>query len=110
MNSEILENAFDDCDVSNIENKIKFLRKLILNQNKDYFADTKFPSKIDNGTIKTKDLSLYIKNLKTSLSNNVLKEIIEKENVCDKNETVQGQRARFKKKEMFVVDNNEKSS
>ena len=86
IDSEMLANALSDCDISNIENKIEFLKKLVLNQNKDYFRETVLPSKIENGPIKTHEMSLYLKqNLKTSISNNLIKEILGKENMTIKN-------------------------
>lgn len=103
IDSEMLANALSDCDISNIENKIEFLKKLVLNQNKDYFRETVLPSKIENGPIKTHEMSLYLKqNLKTSISNNLIKEILGKENMTIKNDSVKANRSKFAAKKKVV--------
>ena len=106
IDSEVLANVFEECDISNVENKINLIKNLVLNQNKDYFKDTMIPSKIENGAINTQEMSLYMKNLKTSLSNNVLKNILqnEKENHNKKNNNIPEDRSGFKKKVLAVID------
>lgn len=99
IDSEVLANALSDCDVSNIEHKIEFLKNFILSQNKDYFKETGLPSKLENNILQTQEMSLYLKqNFKTSLTNNDWREWLGKENAPAENETVLANRSKFVKK------------
>ena len=100
-----MANALSDCDISNIEHKIEFLKNMILNQNKDYFRDTGLPSKIDNNQMNTQEMSLCLKqNLKTSVTNNPIIELVDKENVDLENESILANRSKFGKKKQPLLD------
>lgn len=100
IDSEILANALSECDVSNIENKLEFFRNFVLNQNKDFFRETGFPSKLENGQLNTEGMSFHLREkLKTSLTNHVVQN---KENVSQKNDSVKAFRAKFQKRKKQI--------